>query len=112
MRHLNPGTDKGKILKSVYGSSMSVSMTAMVVIEILELFMLVYTVANPAFYGPYVQRYRGFYIALLTVAAAYFGLCVYVKWDVGGRYRLLNAAYRRSEKALRRASSALTTARS
>ena len=92
MRHNDGATDKGRILRSVYGTSMYISMTAMTIIVLLELFMLFYTFMNPTFYGPYIQRYRGFYIALLTIAVAYFALCLFVKGNLEERYRLLNAA--------------------
>ena len=92
MRRPENSLDKDKILRNVYGTSMGISMTAMAVVVLLELFMLVYTFINSALYGPYIQRYRGFYIVLLSVAVVYFALCLYVRRNMGARYTLLNVA--------------------
>ena len=73
-------------------SRMGISVPAMAVVVLLELFMLVYTFINSALYGPYIQRYRGFYIVLLSVAVVYFALCLYVRRNMGARYTLLNVA--------------------
>ena len=50
------------ILMGVYGSSMGISLTALTIVAVLEVFMLVYSVVNAPMYGGYLQQYRFFYI--------------------------------------------------
>lgn len=76
----------------VYTLSWGNSMIALTIVCILEIFMLVYTVANPSLYLEFIWRYRAFYISLLTVAVVYIILNIFVKKDMEHRYRLLNAA--------------------
>ena len=82
----------GAILIGVYSSSMGISMTALTIVAILEVFMLVYSVVNAPMYGDYLWHYRCFYIALLVVALVYIALNAFVKKDVERRYGILNVA--------------------
>ncbi len=81
---------KNKILMGMYGSSLSISMTALTIVVVLELIMLGYTVMNPALYGPYIGRYRLFYLSLLLLAVVYIALNTYVKRDLERRFVVLN----------------------
>ena len=81
-----------QILAGIYESSLPISMTALVVVAILEIAMLVFSVVSPAIYKGNEVRYRIFYIVLLTVALVYMGLNQYVKKDVQQRYVILNKA--------------------
>lgn len=81
---------KDRILISVYSSSMGISITALAVAVALEILMLVYTFVNSEMYGPYLTRYRTFYVSLMAVAALAIVLSIYVKKDVPNRFRILN----------------------
>ena len=81
---------KDRILISVYGSSMGISITALSVAVVLEIFMLAYTFLNSEMYGPYLWRYRTFYISLMVVAGIAIVLSCYVKKDVAKRFKILN----------------------
>ena len=83
---------KGKILIGVYSSSAGISMTALAIVAVLEVFMLVYSVLNAPMYGDYLWHYRAFYIALLAVALIYIALNAFVKRDIARRYKVLNVA--------------------
>ena len=83
---------KDKILMNIYGSSLGISMTALTVVAILEVFMLIYSVINISLFGPYIWEYRSFYIFLLSLALVYMWLNTYVKKDLARRFRLLNYA--------------------
>lgn len=76
---------------NIYSSSFVYSMIAIAVVACLEIFMLIYTVVNAPLYGPYIGRYRAFYVALLTAALLYMALNLYAKKDLACRYKLLNA---------------------
>ena len=84
-----PASRKDRILINVYGSSMGISVTALSVAVILEILMLVYTFVNPELYGPYLPRYRGFYLSLLIVAAVAIAVSFFIKKDVPRRFRIL-----------------------
>ena len=88
----NIASRRGRILQGIYSSSWGISMTALSVVAILEICMLVYSTINPPLYGPYLWKYRGFYISLLSVAAISIFLNIYVKRDIEHRYALLNIA--------------------
>ena len=83
---------RDRVLIGVYSSSMGISMTALAIVAILEVFMLAYSVVNAPMYGDYLWNYRAFYIALLIVALIYIGLNSFVKRDVEHRYKVLNVA--------------------
>ena len=76
----------------MYRSSLSISMTALTIVAVLELIMLGYTVMNPGLYGPYIGKYRFFYLSLLLLAIVYIALNTYVKKDLEHRYVVLNIA--------------------
>lgn len=78
---------KDRILISIYSSSMKLSLIALSVAAVLEIFMLAYTFANSEMYGPYLWRYRGFYLSLLTLAIVAMALSGYVRKDVPHRYK-------------------------
>ena len=86
-----------KIRIGLYRSSGGISMTAMIIVAVLELFMLAVTAFNPALYvdplgNDHVWQYRSFYIFLLAVALIYIVLRLYVKGDIERRFRVLNVA--------------------
>lgn len=85
-------TRRNDILVGVYGSSMGISMTALTIVAVLEVFMLVYSVVNAPMYGNYLWHYRVFYISLLTIALIYIALNAYVRQDIEHRYKILNVA--------------------
>ena len=90
-------TDKNeKIQISLCRSSQGISVIAMIIVAVLELFMLVYTIIAPGFYRDdshdYVWRYRAFYALLLAVAIAYMVVVLYVKKDVEHRFSVMNIA--------------------
>ena len=92
MKTENPAKRKDRILISVYSSSMGLSITALSVAVALEILMLTYTFFNAEMYGPYLTRYRSFYISLMTVAIIAIILSYYVKKDVQERFKILNYA--------------------
>lgn len=81
---------KYKILMSIYSSSWGISMIALTVVAILEIFMIGFTVVNSQMYGPYLLRYRSFYVFLLSAALIYIALNIFVKKDIESRQKLLN----------------------
>ena len=81
-----------QILVEIYESSLSISMTALIVIAGLEIIMLVYSFINTSLYQGSQGRYRLFYIALLSVAVVYMALNQYARKDIQNRYRLLDKA--------------------
>lgn len=82
-----------RILVSVYSSSFGISMLALGIVAALEIFMLVYTIINPALYGGYIGRYRGFYAALLAVSLLCVGMNLYVRGDIERRCGWLSIVY-------------------
>lgn len=85
-------TAKREVLIGVYRSSMSISLIAMTVVGAIELFMLAYTIVNPALYGAFITKYRAFYAVLFATAVAYIALNLYAKGDLEHRHRLLRVA--------------------
>lgn len=81
---------KHNILMNIYNSSWGISMIALTVVAVLEIFMIGFSVANKELYGPYLGLYRSFYIVLLLVALIYIALNVYIKQDIKNRQMLLN----------------------
>ena len=81
---------KDRILIGIYSSSMGLSFIALSVAVALEILMLVYTFFNSEMYGPYLTRYRVFYLSLMTVAAIAIVLSCLVKKDVTKRFKILN----------------------
>ena len=86
------GDRKSKVLMGIYGSSMTISITALSIVAGLEVFMLAYTLIDPALYGEYIGTYRVFYISLLSMAAIYIALYLFVRKDLAHRFRILNVA--------------------
>lgn len=83
---------KSRTLIGIYRSSLGISLTALTIVAVLEIFMLIYTNIDPALFGQYIWTYRIFYISLLTLALIYIGLNLYVKKDISKRYVMLNIA--------------------
>ena len=83
---------KSKVLIGVYGSSMKISITALAIVAALEVFMLCYTLVDPALFGEYINTYRTFYVSLLSVAIIYMALHLFVRKDLDHRYKILNIA--------------------
>lgn len=83
---------KNRILMGIYRSSWGASTLTLCVVAVLEVFMLVYSVMNSALYGPYLWKYRSFYIVLLAAALIYLALNAYVKRDMERRYAVLHVA--------------------
>ena len=83
---------KDRIRINIYGSSLGISLTALIIAVIMEVIMILYTVFNREMYGPYLWRYRGFYISLLVIAVAFIALALYVKKDIQRRYIVMNYA--------------------
>ena len=81
---------KHNILKSIHSSSWGISMIALTVVAVLEIFMIGFSIANAEFYGPYLGIYRSFYIFLLLAALIYIALNFYIKMDIENRQKLLN----------------------
>ena len=65
---------KYKILMNIYSSSWGISMIAQTVVAVLEIFMIGFSIANPHWYGPYLNKYRSFYVVLLLAAINYLSL--------------------------------------
>ena len=83
---------KEQIQISLCRSSRGISMTAMIIVAVLELAMLAYTVVNSELFGSLIWRYRAFYIFLLAVAVIYVVVSIYAQKDVEHRYGLMNIA--------------------
>lgn len=83
---------KKKRIISIYSSSLFISIVNMIIVITLELLMLVFTFIDKSLYGPYLLRYRMFYIALLSMAVIYILITVYVKQDMEKRYIILHIA--------------------
>ncbi len=83
---------KAKIQSVAYGSSLSISITALILVVLLEIFMIGYSVVNAPFYGDVLWIYRSFYIFLFSLAVIYIILDVMVKKDLEHRYKWLNVA--------------------
>ena len=81
---------KYKILMNIYSSSWGISMIAQTVVAVLEIFMIGFSIANPHWYGPYLNKYRSFYVVLLLAALIYLALNIYIKKDIENRQKLLN----------------------
>ena len=79
-----------EILMRTYRASVGTSMFAMITVAVIEIMMLGLTIANPAFFGAYLWRYRVFYIALLAMVVSYMLLMGYIKQDFAHRFRILN----------------------
>ena len=83
-------TRKEQILMMTYRSSIVISFVYPVIISVLEVLMLIFSFVNTDPYGPYLLRYRLFYISFLIVGVSFMALNLYVKEDVEYRYRILN----------------------
>ena len=85
--------DKRKQVRmGLYSSSQGISVLALIIVAVFEVFMLGYTVINSGLYGTYITRYRLIYASLLAVAVVYIGLNQYAKRDIEHRYTLLAVA--------------------
>ena len=80
----------GMIMQALYKSSQKMSILAIAIIAVLEVFMMIYSVINSEHYGIYLWRYRWLYIILFLLAVIYLGLDIYVKKDLDKRYMILN----------------------
>lgn len=86
-------SDKGKQIRMrLYNSSQGISMIALIIVAAFEIMMLGYTVVNAGLYGPYILKYRLYYLSLLTVAVLYIILNSFAKKDLEHRYVLLMVA--------------------
>ena len=86
-------TDRTKRVRmGLYGSSLGISVTALAVVAVLELLMLGYTALNRELYGPFLWKYRFFYLFLLALAVVSILLNLYVKRDIARRYAILAVA--------------------
>ena len=81
-----------RVLMGMYGSSQGISTLALIIVAAFEIMMLGYTIINVELYGPYLLKYRLFYVSLLAVAVIYIILNEFVKKDIEHRYVLLGAA--------------------
>ena len=79
-----------KIMMMIYGTSMRTSTLTMTIVAVLEVCMLLYTLANPTLFGPYINKYRIFYIALLSMALIFIGLTIYAKKDMRRRFKIFD----------------------
>ena len=86
-------TDKRKLVRmGLYSSSQGISMIALIIAAAFEIIMLGYTFINTELYGPYLLKYRLFYLSLLAVAIAYIILNALAKKKMEQRYTLLSVA--------------------
>lgn len=69
---------------------MGISLTSLGIVAGLEVMMLIYTLIDPALFGPYIWNYRTFYIVLLAIASISIGLIIFVKQDTENRFFVLN----------------------
>ena len=83
---------KARIQFVAYRSSLSISITALILVALLEIFMIGYSIVNAPFYGDVLWIYRTFYISLLSLAIIYIVLDFTVKKDLERRYKLLHIA--------------------
>ena len=83
---------KEQIQISLCRSSQGVSMTAMIIVAVLELLMLAYSFINYGLFGSFAWRYRSLYLFLLAVAVTYLALNLYVRKDVEHSFRIMNIA--------------------
>ncbi|GEM_PF-3311542 len=81
---------KSSLSVRIYGSTLYISLITLCLMAGLEIFMLIFSVANASYYGEYLWRYRAFYISLLVMVLLYIGLCLYVKADLEKRFRILD----------------------
>lgn len=89
---VNSTSEKDKLLIGAYKSSWGSSTIALSVVAALEVLMLIYSMIDTALFGQYILTYRTFYFCLLTVAAIYIVLNMFVRHDIDHRYKLLNVA--------------------
>ena len=83
---------KVKIQSVAYGSSLGMSITALILVAAMEVFMIIYSIVYADFYQDVLWTYRGCYIALLAMAVIYIILDLSVKKDIAGRAKWLNIA--------------------
>ena len=90
MNNLNRLSRRERILMGTYEATMKISFVCPIIICVLEIFMLIYTIGNTEFYGEYLWRYRCFYIVLLAAALIFIVINLYVRRDIGDRFRIMN----------------------
>ena len=83
---------KTKALVGIYSSSWGISMTMMLIVSVLEIFMLIYSCIDLPLFGPYLWNYRFFYIALLAMSVVYMIVNLYARKDMESRYKALTVA--------------------
>lgn len=81
-----------RIFMGLYNSSHGISTLALAIVAAFEVLMIVYSFLNQELYGPYLTKYRLFYISLLVVALIYISLNIYAKKDMANRYKILTIA--------------------
>jgi len=82
---------KRRVLAGIYSSSMGMSLTAMIIVAVLEVFMLGFSIVNSSLYGEELWwKYRIFYIVLLVAALVYIAISLFVKRDIKHRHTCLN----------------------
>ena len=81
-----------KIMMVIYGTSMRTSTLTMTIVAVLEVCMLIYTALDPSLFGEYINVYRCFYIALLSMALIFIGLTLYAKEDMRRRFKIFDVA--------------------
>ena len=85
--------DKRKQVRMrLYSFSQGISMVALIIVAAFEIMMLGFTFVNTGLYGPYLLKYRLFYLSLLAVAIIYIALNLYARKDIEHRYTILMTA--------------------
>jgi len=90
MSHLNKLSRQEQVLMGTYEATINNSFLCPIIMSILEVFMLIYSIGNKELYGVYLWRYRCFYIALLSAAVIFIAINLYVRGDIGNRFKILN----------------------
>lgn len=80
-----------EIMMRTYMASMGTSFFVMGTVAVIEVIMLIISVLNEPLYGPFLWRYRAFYIALLCMVLCYTGIMLYIKKDFEKRFRILDS---------------------
>ena len=76
---------RNNILMRTYQSSTATSMFAMTTVAVIEVMMIILSIVNEPMFGPYLWRYRTFYISLLTMVFSYIVFTIYLKKDYANR---------------------------
>ncbi len=78
---------KARIYISIYHSMRRMSLIAVSVLAAFELLMIVFSVVNADFYGPYLFKYRLSYILFFAIAVSYLLIYLYADKDIEKRYK-------------------------